>query len=226
MGRHATPKLGRGMAPLKEPREARWCSVAARCGERRDVPAAVRPIRRAGHGHRAGSASPMPVQRPGRQYQEVLGARAEFAAREAELEAARLVVARDVADSYARDRAGAWGRTDFLMLLETDATLFNYETAYHRLLTHCAAARRSWWHRMRSRFQVIEGEPVPLFGEWKYGLHRRSTHQHREPSGQFLDLPILILDDLHQRGVRRGSRAFVLFERDVACAKECSNAGR
>lgn len=107
---------------------------------------------------------PLPVQRARRQNQEVLRARAELVSREAELEAERLVVLREVAESYARiEQARAQlalfrgsiipqsratlqaamtsfqvGRTDFLMLLETQATVFNYETAYHRLLADFA----------------------------------------------------------------------------------------
>lgn len=107
---------------------------------------------------------PLPVQRRARQDQERLGARAELAAREAELESERLEVRREVAELYARleqartqlalfrasiipqSRATLqaattsfqMGRVDFLTLLKDQATLFNYETAFHRLLSEFA----------------------------------------------------------------------------------------
>lgn len=107
---------------------------------------------------------PLPIQKRKRQNLAVSEAQAEAAMLHAEHQAEVLVTQREVARLYAElerirtqlalfkkaivpqgraslEAAAASfqvGRVDFLTLLENQTTLFNYETAYHRLLTEFA----------------------------------------------------------------------------------------
>lgn len=107
---------------------------------------------------------PIPLQKGKRQDLFVAEARAELSGLEAERSADELAVRAEVARLYAEmERARAQlalfkksiipqgraslasatagfsvGRVDFLTLLENQTTLYNYETAYHRLLTDFA----------------------------------------------------------------------------------------
>jgi outer membrane protein, heavy metal efflux system len=107
---------------------------------------------------------PIPVRRGGKQQLELKGAEAEMAALEAEHQAAANRVRAEVAAEYSdleRERAQLAlyvksiipqgraalqsatasyqvGRADLSAVLESQATLFEYETAYHRSLTRFA----------------------------------------------------------------------------------------
>jgi outer membrane protein, heavy metal efflux system len=109
---------------------------------------------------------PIPVSRGSKQNQQVLETRAEMAALEADRDALRNRIRADVAEAYAdaeksraqlallvrsilpqgrasRESATSAfqvGRVDFLTVVESQATLYSYETAYFRALTDFAVS--------------------------------------------------------------------------------------
>ncbi len=163
--------LARGASPMLLEAEAmvaaqRARGDLARLGSMPDIDVSLEYGQRSGYPDMVSAtvAIPLPLQKRRKQDAQVIEARAELAAAEADRHARRNEILADVARLHSeleRDRAGlalyvksiipqgraaltaatssyGVGRVEFLTLLDNQATLFSYETEYFRLLSDFA----------------------------------------------------------------------------------------